>query len=117
MWERMNENPFNLTGRKRSIDVREVKRKRKTRMQTFIIRLHTIRAKWDVYGQLQWKPVGGKTWYEMNSLGIMPTEMRDAFNHTWSADMEEYGCAIKIRGWWDRVNKCMYVEEYLGLVG
>ena len=95
----------------------DIKKKRNARTQTFIIRLHAVRAKWDVYGQLQWKPVGGKVWYELNSFGIKPKEMRDSFNHTWAADMEKYGMAIKVRGWWDRVNKDMHIEEYLGLVG
>ena len=85
--------------------------------QIMLIRLHEVRAKYDAWGALQWKPLGGKTWYSMAYSAMKPINMRDQFYGEWEPKMDRYKVAVKIRGKWDRRNKMMEIFEFLGVVG
>lgn len=87
------------------------------REQTFVIRIHENRSKWDWYGALQWKPVGGKTWYYLDSARIAPVEMHDVFHGKWIQEMLDYEVAVEVRGWWNREEKTMHIVSIRGAVG
>jgi len=87
-----------------------------SRKQALLIRIHENRAYYDWHGYLQWKPVGGKTWYVMHMGAIEPENMRLQFAGKWLADMETYGGATKVIGIWNTHTKKMTVERFVELV-
>ena len=75
-----------------------------------------MRAKYSIYGELEWKPVSGKTWYRMNELAFRPRPMINVFKGTYVDDMLKYEMALKLIGTWDRKNKTMTVDQFIELV-